>query len=207
MTKPDIIIIDDEPEILENYKELLSDEYNVLSFDEPKKFLDALSKQEIKNIDLVLSDFKMPKMDGLEMIRRAQKLEYKFPFILQSGFLDKKTILDALDLGAFRLLEKPINSRMMVDAIEQLLIEHDLIIVRDQIRLLTQQLRELYSTSRLVFEQYVPQDVLDRMIVDAPGGVIKGKLSFEDLLDQLEDRLGHLLKSEKALTELRVGGS
>ncbi len=200
---PLIIVIDDEADILENYRSLLSDSYRVLCHQSPKAFLKSMDETNFEPPGLVITDLKMPGMSGLEMVREAQKKNVSFPFILLSGYLDKQSAIEAVDVGAFRLLEKPTEYDVLSAAIDQLLLEHEIHQVRDEIRKLTAQLRELYSSIRLVLNQYIPEDVVNRLVVDAPNGTVTQKMSFEDLLEALESRLEILLKSEGVLSELR----
>lgn len=205
-TKKDykIAVVDDEQDILDNYVDLLSAEYEVHSFNNPQDFIKALDENKIPSPDLLVTDLKMPALTGLEMVKQAQKKGFHFPFILLSGYLDKDAAIEAMDAGAFRLLEKPTDSDVLLATVDQLLLEHQIINVRKEIRSLTEQLRELYSGIRMIMQQYIPEDVLNRLIVEAPDGTVKKKMSFEDVLEQLEHRLEKLLKSEKVLTEMKA---
>jgi FixJ family two-component response regulator len=198
--KPLIIVVDDEEDILENYKDLLLENYRVQSYQDPRAFLSEMDKSDFQAPDLVVTDLKMPSIDGLEMIRRAQKKGHYFPFILLSGFLNKKSAIEAVETGVYRLLEKPVEFATLTATIEQLLLEHEVRKVRTEIRAITSQLRELYSGIRLALSQYLPEDLIDRTIVEAtPDGSIKTQMSFDQLLENLESRLD----SEKILNELR----
>jgi DNA-binding NtrC family response regulator len=202
--KTHIVVVDDETEILELYKSVLGDTYRVSSFNSPVEFLKALTNNEIKDVSLVITDLKMPQMDGLDMIRQAQAKNYFFPFIMLSGYLDKQAVIDAVDVGVFKLLEKPTEFEVLLSTIDQLLMEHEIYKVRKEIRTLTSQLREMYSMVRLVLLQYIPEDVIDKIVLDGdPGGDPKAKMSFESLLEKLEGRLDTLLASEKMILELK----
>lgn len=199
-----IAVVDDEKDILENYRELLSDDYEVQTYSNAADFLSSMESPSSRAPDLLITDLKMPGLDGIEMVQRAQEKNHHFPVILLSGFLDKRAVMEAVDIGVYRLLEKPAKIGVLKAAIDQLLIEHDVFIVRKEIRLITSQLRELYSSIRLAVLPYIPPDVLGRTVLDVPtrGGPTK-KMSFEDLLEALESRLDQLLRLENVLTELR----
>lgn len=199
-----MVVIDDEEDIIENYRSFFEDDFTLRSFSDPNLFLEAIDKGTLTTLDVMITDLKMPGMDGIEMIKRAQKKGLFFPFILLSGFLDKKSVLEAVDVGAYRLLEKPASHGELMAAVDQLLIEHDIIKVRNQIREITSQLRELYTGIRMIMTQYIPEDVIDRLVIDAPGGRVQSKMSFEQLLGFLEKRLDQLLNSEKILIEMRA---
>jgi DNA-binding NtrC family response regulator len=202
MAKPLIFVVDDEPDILELYQNLLEHDYEVVTFGSPSDFLAGLKE---KTPDLAITDFKMPLMSGLEMVKMAQSQGHSFPFILLSGNLDKKNTLDAVNMGAFRVLEKPTDYDSLSATIDQLLMEHEIVKVRTDVRELVTQLRELYGSVRIIMSQYIPSEVLDRLILETDAkGQIQAKSSFEGLLEKLETRLDQLLKSEKMLVELKT---
>jgi FixJ family two-component response regulator len=209
MEQPLIAVVDDEVDLLDNYKILLQDQFEVRAFTSPLEFLQALPELEQQKLRLLVSDFKMPGMSGLEMIQKAHASFPNLPFIILSGFLDKQTVLDAVELGVFRLLEKPCSPDHLLSSIDQLLVESELHLVRKEIRHITSQLRELYSTIRIALMQYIPEDLMERMVIDAPSEQEAGqhatplrKMGFDELLEQLEHRLDQLLNSEKVMNEM-----
>jgi DNA-binding NtrC family response regulator len=203
MKPPLIAIVDDEVDLLDNFQSLLSDQFEVHTFSSPQGFLQALPELLSQKLKLLVSDFKMPGMTGLEMIQKAHFEAPSLPFIILSGFLDKKTVMEAVELGVFRLLEKPCRPDELLSTIDQLLIESELHSVRQEIRQITSQLRELYSSIRIALLQHIPEDVMDRLIVSPSkdGGGLQ-KISFEQLLENLEHRLDRLLNSEKVMHEM-----
>lgn len=203
-TKPLLVVVDDEQDIIDNYVDLLSDQFRIKSYQDPTAFLKSMDHGDFETPDILITDLKMPQMDGVEMIRNAQKKDHYFPFILLSGYLDKQAVINAVDAGAFRLLEKPTDYNLLLSTIDSLLIEHDIIKVRKEIRELTSQLREIYTGLRLLLDQYIPPEILERMVVDAPGGHVKKKMGFDELLGHLENRLEKLLESEKIMNEMRA---
>jgi FixJ family two-component response regulator len=187
------------------YTHLLGDNFKVSAFHSPKKFLNSLLDGSLTSVSLVLTDFKMPEMNGLDMIRKAQDLEHHFPFILLSGHLDRKAMIDAVDVGVFRLLEKPTEFEVLLSTIDQLLMEHEIYQVRNEIRVLTSQLRELYSMIRVVLLQHIPEELIERLVIEPKSGSHpESKMSFDTLMEKLESRLEALLASEKMILELKT---
>lgn len=206
-----LVVVDDEQDIIDLYQSILSVQYDVDGYSDPKSFLKALDKDIRKVPDLLISDYNMPEMNGLQMIQEAQRSGHYFPFILLSGFLDKDVVIQAVDVGVFRLLEKPTEYTLLLHTIDQLMLEHDVYKVRKEIRSLSSQLRELYTGIRLALLQHIPAETLNRII--RPSGIhIEGsnykpsakEESFEELLERLETRLEKLIASEKILDEMRV---
>ncbi|MGZ5278346.1 MAG: response regulator [Pseudobdellovibrionaceae bacterium] len=202
MEQPLIAVVDDEVDLLDNFQSLLQDQFQVRTFSSPQSFLQALPELQSQKLRLLISDFKMPGMSGLAMVQQAHLVYPNLPFIILSGFLDKKAVLDAVDLGVFRLLEKPCPPDELLSSVDQLLVEADLHLVRKEIRQITSQLRELYSTIRIALLQYIPEELLGRMVIDAPSEGEDRKMGFDDLLESLEHRLDHLLTSEKVMHDL-----
>lgn len=203
MSQPLIAVVDDEQDLLANFRDLLEDQFTIETFSSPQLFLESLPELQKKGVRLLITDFKMPMMNGLEMVQRAHPQAPHLPFIILSGFLDKKTVLEAVNLGVFRLLEKPCDPDQLLSAIEELLLESELHFIRSEIRKITSQLRELYSSIRLALLQYIPEDLMNRLVVDAPSGAVKKKMSFEELLENLEHRLDQLLRSERVINDLK----
>lgn len=203
-TRPLITVVDDEPDLIENYDAILSDDYDVVGYNSPRQFLDAMKKPGSRKPDLLISDLKMPEMDGIDMVIEAQKLDIYFPFILLTGYLDKASAVKAINAGAFRLLEKPMDVDVLLMNVDHLLIEHEIFKVRKEIRELTSQMRELYTAIRLLMDQYIPAAVLEKLVLDAPDGAPNNKITFDQLMEILETKLESLLQSEKILSELRV---
>jgi DNA-binding NtrC family response regulator len=68
---------------------------------------DALKLFETEEFEAVLSDIKMPKMSGIDLLRALRSAGHQLPFIILTGFGDKDTVVEALKLGAFDFIEKP----------------------------------------------------------------------------------------------------
>jgi DNA-binding NtrC family response regulator len=102
---PKILIIDDEKSIRNTLKEILEYEnYAVDQAEDGPSGLDMLIKNKY---DVVLCDIKMPKMDGLEVLSRAQDVAPDAAFIMISAHGSIDTAVDATKKGAYDFLQKP----------------------------------------------------------------------------------------------------
>ena len=102
---PRILIIDDEKAIRNTLKEILEFEnYKVDQAEDGPAGLDMLSQQKY---DVVLCDIKMPKMDGLEVLTRAQAMGTDAAFIMVSAHGSIDTAVEATKKGAYDFLSKP----------------------------------------------------------------------------------------------------
>ena len=103
-----ILVVDDELELLELYRELLVPlGAEIMTLSSAKAALQLLDKEDF---DCVLSDLKMPEMDGLNFCAGARAKRPDIPFVFLTAHGDWKAGLQALRLGANDFLEKPIQS-------------------------------------------------------------------------------------------------
>lgn len=79
---------------------------------------EGLEKIEMFAPDVIISDIKMPYMDGIEMIKQVKNELYRPIIIFTTAFSDQKYLLDALELKVDAYLIKPINIKILLDKIE-----------------------------------------------------------------------------------------
>ena len=117
--KTTILVIDDEPSILQSLRGILTDEgYRCLAAESGFRGLNILAKNEV---DIVLLDAWMPKMDGLETLKRIKEKSPNVEIIIMSGHGTEETAEKALELGASDFIEKPISLDSLLDSMKQLL--------------------------------------------------------------------------------------
>jgi len=111
MTK--VLVIDDEKAIRRSIKEIL--EFEKHEVDEAEDGIQGLAMAQKNNYDVILSDIKMPKMDGLELQNKLNELNIPSSLIIMSGHGTIDTAVDAVKKGAFDFLAKPIDlNRLLV---------------------------------------------------------------------------------------------
>ena len=105
-----IVVVDDEKIVTSAFKTLLKVEgfNNAHFFNNPKEALEFLAS----NIpDLVISDFLMPEMNGLEFLSEVKKMYPEVSKILLTGYADKENAIKAInEIGLYRYIEKPWNN-------------------------------------------------------------------------------------------------
>lgn len=119
-----VLVVDDEPRqrrILSNVIREFREEYEVL---EAKNGEEALTLSMNRNIDIVFSDIRMPKMDGLSMIERISEHNPFVKIVIVSGYSDFSYAQKALDLHVYQYILKPIEEKKIWDIILQ--IEEDI---------------------------------------------------------------------------------
>jgi adenylate cyclase len=110
MTK--ILVVDDEPDLeallVQKFRRQIRE--GQLSFLFARDGLEALTKlAENRDVDMVVSDINMPRMDGLSLLAKLQEAEEKLSTIIVSAYGDMANIRTAMNRGAFDFLTKPID--------------------------------------------------------------------------------------------------
>lgn len=106
-TSKKIVAVDDEEIILSTLKMLLGIEgfENIECFTQPKKALEYIKEHKP---DLILSDFMMPEMNGIEFLSEAKKICENVSMILLTGYADKENAIKAInEVGIYKYIEKP----------------------------------------------------------------------------------------------------
>lgn len=105
--KSRVVIIDDEPEILEIIaSELNEHNFEVFSFSDPEEALGQIDKIRP---DVVISDYQMPKKTGLDLLKEIKKTNQSLPVVFISGYLNTDVLVEMLNLGAYGAIEKPFS--------------------------------------------------------------------------------------------------
>ncbi len=105
--QPTIVIVDDEEMVLTSLRSFLSLEtqYRVETFVSANKALEFIEGHEI---DLVISDYLMPEMDGMTFLSKVRTMRPNVPRIILTGYADKENAIKAInEVGLFQYIEKP----------------------------------------------------------------------------------------------------
>ncbi len=116
MSKGFIMVVDDEPDMGDLLKKQLEDcEFAAEAFSSGEKLLDRLTT---KVPDLIISDYNMPGMNGVDLLRSVHKINDEVPVIFVSAFLTKEVVLEALRSGAYGFVEKPVDEVQLLMMVE-----------------------------------------------------------------------------------------
>ena len=129
-----ILIVDDEEAILKSLRRLLSltpcaggNKVYPLTVDSFSDAVAALEKARYTAYDLVLSDYRMPKMDGVSFLKAFKELQPHAARLILSGYADLNGLIGAInEVGINRFLSKPWNDYELVAALGQALALRDL---------------------------------------------------------------------------------
>lgn len=165
-----IAIIDDEKDMRESIAQWLTlSGYKTETFSSARE---ALGVVDANYPGIVISDIRMPEMDGIEFLKRLHRLDRSLPVILITGHGDVAMAVECMRIGAYDFLEKPFDPERMADLSKRAL-----------------QTRHLMLENRNLRRELSDEDTLARRLVGSSNAMTKLR---EDILD-LSQTDGHLL--------------
>ncbi|MFQ5830706.1 MAG: sigma-54-dependent transcriptional regulator [Candidatus Methylomirabilia bacterium] len=145
MTRDRLLIVDDEPDMVENCLRILGRSgFRCASTTDPRE---ALTLIESERPDLVLTDLKMPGMDGMELLRHARGLDPHMPVIIFTAFATIESAVAAVKEGAFDYLPKPFSVDQLKVAVDRALAQRRLALENLHLR---EQLQGAYGFENIV---------------------------------------------------------
>jgi DNA-binding NtrC family response regulator len=102
-----VVVVDDEEMVLTSINSFLTleTEYDVVTFTNPAEALEYVKENDV---DLVLSDYFMPEMDGITFLGHVRDAKPQVPRIILTGYSDKENAIKAInEVGLFQYIEKP----------------------------------------------------------------------------------------------------
>ncbi len=114
-----IMLVDDEKIVIDPMKIILTSlGYKVTAFTESVHALDAF-RNNPDEFDIIITDYSMPHMTGIEMIESMKKIRPDIPVIISSGYLSQETNELFARAGVVIILNKPVNTYQLADAIRK----------------------------------------------------------------------------------------
>ena len=108
-SRPRVLVVDDEESIRKLLPRMLGEAYDVDAMGDAEAALRKLREPGIR-YDLLISDLNMPGIDGLTLIREAQRINAKLPAIIITGYSTESSAIEALNLGVAGYLTKPFGT-------------------------------------------------------------------------------------------------
>ena len=116
-----ILIVEDEKSILNILESILSDEIENSEIIVAENGFDAFKLIEKNDFDLIISDIKMPKLSGTELLHQSLQLKPESVFIMISGHADIDIAVGCLRKGAYDFISKPIDINRLITSVKNAL--------------------------------------------------------------------------------------
>lgn len=115
--KRKLLLVDDEVDIIIFLKQLLKDEgYSSVTANSGQEALQIVKNEPI---DILITDIRMPEMDGIELIDKVSKIDKNIHTIMLTGHGDIDTAIQAMKTGSLNYLRKPVNFEELLITIRQ----------------------------------------------------------------------------------------
>ncbi|KPJ87067.1 MAG: Fis family transcriptional regulator [Spirochaetes bacterium DG_61] len=152
-----ILIVDDEEELGSSLAEIFSSRgYDGFYTTNP---LEVTSLLNIKDIDLIIMDIKMPELGGIDLLKIVKKQNRRIPIIVITGYPSIENAVQAMKYGALNFYVKPINIQALLDEVQQVVImqgsktvtgttpvQHEIITKNREMRTLIENLKKAAPT-------------------------------------------------------------
>jgi signal transduction histidine kinase/FixJ family two-component response regulator len=177
LSKVKIAVVDDEEVMRRLVTEILKGEgYEVSTF---SNALEALETVKQENFDLILTDLKMPEMDGMELIRSAHKVDPDIGAIFMTGYASLSSAREAVKEGAYDYILKPFDLTEVRNSVAKAIQKR----ATDQEKVREKELNRLLDLDKIMFRSGDFKDLLKLSLTfalmqsDAP----KGSIIFLDV--------------------------
>jgi two-component system, chemotaxis family, chemotaxis protein CheY len=117
-----VLVVDDQNSVRQMTRMTL-EQIGVRLIHEAENGVQAMDTASLQPLDLIISDYNMPEMDGLGLLRavRGHPVARKVPFILLTGRSDRELVVKAAQAGANNYLIKPFTAQILREKIEQVM--------------------------------------------------------------------------------------
>ncbi len=112
-----VLVIDDELALVQNIQDML--EAKSIGFMPAENAQQALELLGTEKFDVIFCDIQMPKMNGLQFLESIRHQGNPVPVVFFSGFYEKEMLQQAMKLGAYEFLEKPLAEEQLIQTVER----------------------------------------------------------------------------------------
>jgi len=153
--KPVLLIVDDEKSARDGLVRALKNKYRVFTAENGTSALEQLEKQQI---DLLLSDVRMPGMDGITLMKKALVKHPELVCIILTAYGDVELAVEAMKQGATDFMTKPINLDTLEIVLERVLKNKKIEMENERLRV---QLDTKYGLENIIGRSHAMQEVFD----------------------------------------------
>jgi len=152
-----ILLVDDEEKIRETFKLVLEGEgYEVETAVNGR---DALNILKEKEFHVLITDFKMPKMNGLQLLKKIKENNIKVVVVFITAYSDIKDAVEAMKLGAFDYLEKNFSTDELLETIKGAVKCYEVLKEKDPVKRLN-----LNFFEKIVVNSKKTRDIMDKIL-------------------------------------------
>lgn len=153
-----VVVIDDQPLMRESLAQTLTlAEHKVTAHEDAQEALTYIRQRQP---DIVLTDLRLPGMDGVALLREMRRLGLDVPVVLMTAYASVPTAVEAMKLGAFDYVQKPFNADEIAIVIERALRERTLV---QENEVMQRTLEDTRRHRRLIGESPAMLPVLDKI--------------------------------------------
>jgi two-component system response regulator (stage 0 sporulation protein F) len=117
-----ILLVDDDQEFRKAMKKMFERSgYDVTLAADGREALDVLSKSAF---DLIISDLRMPNLNGMQLMEELKKKNVKIPVIFITAYGEVESYMDLMNLGAFEYINKPVKGQEILNVARKALESH-----------------------------------------------------------------------------------
>ena len=118
-TKQSILLVDDDKEVCKSLARMFERAgYDISIAYDGREALDFLSSNPV---DLVISDLRMPNIDGIELMEEIRRKKIDSPVIFLTSYGEVESYMDLMNMGAFEYLNKPVDVTEILDVAKRVL--------------------------------------------------------------------------------------
>lgn len=193
MSKAKILVVDDEKVVRDLFKRVLGKEgYEVVTAENGNK---ALKKTKEDSFNLVITDIRMPGMDGVQLLKKIEKLDPDVEGMIITGYASVESAVEALRDGASEYITKPFDDiSEVVRAVKRLLERQRLAVENKRLQEEVEEQRE--KLKRRVFELSILYDV---------SNALSYTLDYRELLELMMGSLHKMVDYDVCASFLRTG--
>jgi DNA-binding NtrC family response regulator len=172
-----ILVIEDEAAIRRVLVKIIKEENISYQIEEAEDGCSGFDMIQKEDFDLVLCDIKMPKMDGVEVLSKTQKIKPEIPFIMISGHGELETAVETMRIGAFDYISKPPDLNRLLNAIRNALDKKQLVVENKKLKRIVNKNYEMIGESKAIsnikniIEKVAPTDA--RVLITGDNGTGK----------------------------------
>jgi signal transduction histidine kinase len=186
MTKPYILLVDDDTALLHALPQVLYLRLRDVVVDTSDSALNALDLVRKNDYDVIVTDIKMPGMDGLVFLTRIQEMRPDTPTLLITGHGDHSLAIQALRGGAYDFIQKPIERDYFVAALRR--------------ALQTRQLRKQVVEQQQALENHAKY--LEKTVQERTRELMQANAAKDEFISMASHELRTPLSSLKGMTQL-----